>query len=150
VNGRWGKRSRAMNDLWFYILLGGLVITVLIWVIRNFIPWMKLLRKGVLVEGRIEAHHKRFKYTGHRTLTYLSLAYSYSCNETNYLHEEIVGSRTYSELKDGDSVKIRCLLKDPTTAELEAPAFIAFMERFGNTQNIPVDSNEDFPKWEGD
>ena len=45
-----------MNDLGLYILLCGLVIAVLIWVSRNTLVWVKLLRKGVLVEGRTESH----------------------------------------------------------------------------------------------
>lgn len=143
-----------MNALWPYILLGGLVIAALIWVIWKFLPWEKLLRKGVLVEGRIEAHRSTTKvHHGASTYstTYLSLVYSYDCNETNYLHEEIVSSDTYGKLKDGDRVKVRCLPEDPTTAELEASAFTTLWRRFMNIQGIPVSSNEnDTEKWTGD
>lgn len=157
-----------MNALWLYLLLGGLVIAGLIWVIWKFLPWIKLLRKGVLVEGRIEAHKSRSKTTLRGTPTggtlvgsilnivpktqrYLLLVYSYECNEAKYFHEEVVDTRTYSELKDGDRVKVRCLLEDPTTAELVAPAFETFLRRLMNTGGVPVDSNEIFPeKWKGD
>jgi len=134
------------------ILLGGLVIAVLIWVSWIFLRWMKLLRRGVLIEGRIEAHHSHTITEGiGGAVTYLSLVYSYSCNGTNYSHEELVDSGTYSELKDGDSVKVRCLPGDPTTAELEGSAFETLLGRFMNTRSIPVDSQEIFPeRWRGD
>ena len=84
-------------------------------------------------------------------MTYLSLVYSYSCNGTNFTYEEVVDSGTYSELKDGDSVKVRCLTLDPTTAALEASAFETFVGKFRNTPGIPVDSHEIFPeRWRGD
>jgi hypothetical protein len=81
----------------------------------------------------------------------LSLVYSYHCKGMNYLHEEVVSSDTYSKLKDGDRVKVRCLPEDPTTAELDASAFITFLRRFRNIWGIPVSSNEnDTEKWTGD
>ena len=131
-----------MNDLGFYILLGGLVIAVLIWVSRNTLVWAKLLRKGVLVEGRIEAH-KRTIGPGYITTgnieTYLSLAYSYECNETNYLRVEVVDSDIYNELKDGDRVKVRCLPEDPTNAQLEASAFMTLLRRYGGYyKGLPI------------
>lgn len=91
------------------ILIGGLIIAVLIWVIWTVLRWVKLLRRGVLVEGRIEAHHRRKIEGRGGAVTYLSLVYSYSCNGTNYSHEEVVDSGTYRELQDGVSVKVRCL-----------------------------------------
>jgi hypothetical protein len=128
------KRSRAMNDLGLYILSGGLVIAVLIWVSRNTLVWVKLLRKGVLVEGRIEAHHRtyapHYRY-GADSGWYLSLEYSYDCNETNYVRVEVVDSDTYKELKDGDRVKVRCLPDDPKTAQLETSAFMTLLRRYG-------------------
>jgi uncharacterized protein DUF3592 len=129
-----------------------LIGCVLIWVIWTFLRWVKLLRRGVVVEGRIEAHHCRKITEGKGgAVTYLSLVYSYSCNGTNYSHEELVDSGTYRELKDGDRVKVRCLPGDPTTAELEAPAFETLLGSFMNTQGIPVDSHDIFPaRWRGD
>jgi hypothetical protein len=119
-----------MNDLGLYILLCGLVIAVLIWVSRNTLVWVKLLRKGVLVEGRIESHQSIKVCYQFQTITYFSLACSYDCNETNYLRVEEVDSDIYKELKDGDKVRIRCLPDVPKTAQLEAPAFITLLRRY--------------------
>jgi uncharacterized protein DUF3592 len=140
-----------MNDLWLSVLLGGLGIAGLIWVSWKFLPWVKLLRKGVLVEGRIEAHHSRRTVGEDYDTETLSLVYSYDCNETNYLHEEVVSSDTYSKLKDGDRVKVRCLPEDPTTAELETSAFLTLWKGYMNIRGIPVSSHEnDTEKWTGD
>lgn len=143
-----------MDNLWTYIafiLLGVVVIAVMIWVIWKFSPWALLLRKGVLVEGRIEAHHSRKKWDGDGYSTSLSLTYSYDCNETQYCREEVVEERTYYKLKEGDSVKVRCLPDDPTIAELEASAFITLMRRLMEPQDISDDSHKIFPeRWKGD
>jgi hypothetical protein len=141
-----------MNDPTWYILLGVLVSAVLLWMIWKLLSWMKLLRRGVLVEGRIETHKRHFnEYGDERGATYLSLVYSYTCSATNYDHEEVVGPHTYYKLKDGDSVKVRCLLEDPTTAELEASAFITLLRRIMTIWGMYLDSNETFPgKWKGD
>ena len=126
-----------MNDLGVYILFGGLVIAVLIWVSRNTLVWVKLLRKGVLVEGRIEAHQSITKIEGHVSVTHFFLEYSYDCNETNYLRVEEVDSDTYKELKDGDRVKVRFFPEDPTTTQLEASAFMTLLRRYGGYYHVP-------------
>jgi hypothetical protein len=144
-----------MNNLWPYLptilVSGGLVIAILILMILKFLPRMKLLRKGVLVDGRIEAHHNREIIDSGSAVTYLSLVYSYDCNGKNYLHEEVVDSGLYCKLKDGDRVKVRYLSKNPSKAELEASAFTTFLSSLMNTGGIPIGSHEDVPvRWNGD
>jgi uncharacterized protein DUF3592 len=144
-----------MNNLWSYIpnilVSGGLVIAVLILVIWKFLPWVSFLRKGVLVEGRIEAHHSRKIIHMFSTVTYLSLVYSYDCNGKNYLHEEVVDSGLYCKLKDGDGVKVRYLPKNPSKAELEASAFTTFLSSLMNIGDIPYESKVDVREvWKGD
>ena len=141
-----------MDNLGLDILSGGLVIAVLIWVIWTCLRWVKLLRRGVVVEGRIEAHHSRTISEGRGgAVINLSLVYSYSCKGTNYFHEEVVDSGTYRVLKDGDRVRVRCLPGDPTTAELEVPAFDTLLGSFMNTGGIPADSHEiSAERWRGD
>ena len=49
------------------------------------------------------------------------LMYTYDYKGTNYLHEEKVNVTLYNALKDGDSVKLRCLPQNPMVARLEKP-----------------------------
>jgi len=110
-----------MDDLGLHLLLGGLVIAVLIWGIRDFLRWKKLFREGVIVDGRIWAHRREVYKDGEGESVQLYLMYTYDCQGTNYLHEEKVNSAFYHSLKDGDSVKVRCLPQDPMFAQLEKP-----------------------------
>ena len=119
-----------MNDIGVYMLLVGLVCAFLILVSWRTLVRAKLLRKGDLVEGRIDAHYSKIVYRQYNHYTDYWLKYSYDCNETNYLRVEEVDSYTYNELKDGDRVKVRYLPGKPTTAQLEASAFMTLLKRY--------------------
>lgn len=115
---------------------------------KFYLVWEKFFRKGVIVDGRIWAHRcqrdsddegleqvkpyinaalltaqlamgESMPVAGGDKPVQYFLMYTYDCNGTNYLHEEKVDLALYNSLKDGDSVKVRCLPKDPMIAQLE-------------------------------
>lgn len=126
-----------MNDFGLSSLLSalvilGLIIAVIIWRRGKFLGWEKFFGKGVIVDGHIQAHRCQpddaeerrrigwliLEHEGFEIAQFF-LLYTYDYNGTNYLHEEQVNEDLYKRMKDGDSVKVRCLPKDPMIAQLE-------------------------------
>src|SRR5215472_7275452 len=130
-----GQRGMSLlNFVLVLLLLGVLVLAALFWLVWNFLVWQWFIRKGVLIEGRIEAQRRDSIDTSRGKKVVSSLEYSFDYNETNFLQSQTLGFLdlgAYHRLKEGDRGNVWLIPGHPTMARIEeTSAFMTLMRKY--------------------
>ena len=102
---------------WYWIgmlVVGGSVLVLAVWGIRQFIQQDKILQNGVWVPGRIIEHREYYSPRRVGVYTHYYVTYSYEYEGKTYSREQEVSKEIYLASPDEAKVSVHFLPDDPT------------------------------------